>query len=368
MKKSRIYFTCGPTQLYKTVPKHIKALLQNNILSVSHRGQLFMDTYRELTVNLRQLLNIPSAYQIFYLSSSIESMERTLQNCVVKNSFHLTNGAFAEKYFNMSLVLGKKAINYSFLPVEKTNLDEIKIPATSEMICVTQNETSTGVALPMTEIYRLKSRYPKKLIALDIVSSVPCVGIDFSQLDLVFFSVQKAFGLPAGLSVLVVSPSAMEKSLSMEKKGISTGSYHSFSSLKKYADRNQTVATPNVFLLFLLNRVAADFLKYPLKKIRRETHQKAALLYTYFDKHPKYHPAVSAGRFRSVTTIVVNTGADTDKIIASLAKKGMIVSRGYGRNKKTQIRIANYPSHSMNKIKLLLQQFTRGFLIKVVGK
>lgn len=368
MKKPVIYFTCGPTQLYKTVLKHIKSLQEQDILSISHRGQLFMDTYQELTVNLGKLLKIPAAYQIFFLSSSIESMERTLQNCVVKNSFHLTSGAFAEKYFNMSLALGKQAVNHTFLAVERTNLDKIKIPATVEMICATQNETSTGIVLPMSYIYSLKTRYPKILISVDVVSSTPCVDIDFSQLDLVFFSVQKAFGLPAGLSVLVVSPNAMDKSLSMEKKGISTGSYHSFSSLKKYADRNQTVATPNVFLLFLLNRVVADFLKYPLAKIQKETVEKATLLYSYFDKHPKYHPAISARRFRSITTIVVNTGADTDKIIASLAKKGMIVSRGYGQNKKTQIRIANYPSHTMIEIKLLLQFFSRGPLAKGAGK
>ena len=56
---------------------------------------------------------------------------------------------------------------------------------------------------------------------------------------------------------------------------------------------------------------------------------------------------------RSKTTIVANTRIDSGLIIDALTKKGMILGSGYGSMKKSQIRLANFPTHSKEQIEML---------------
>lgn len=345
-----IYFTVGPSQVYPTLFKHIQSALKEEVLSMNHRGPAFKELFVQTTDDLRKLLGIPKSSQIFFLGSALECMERIIQNTVNKESFHIITGAFSKKFYQTAVDYQKKATsaNYS---------EGIKIPKQAEVICLTENETSTGFRIPMEEIHLLKKTYPDKLIAIDVVSSVPYPKIDFNQIDLVFFSVQKGFGLPAGLAVLVVSEKALKQGERVKHEGGSIGSHHSFASLLEKAQIGQTPATPNVLGIYLLNKVVKDMLKVRLQTIRQETQEKANLLYDFFDKMEDLKPAVEQPKYRSQTTIVVNTFGKTKEILERLAKRGIIISKGYGDQKETQIRIANFPAHKLSDVKKLLSAF-----------
>jgi phosphoserine aminotransferase len=194
-------------------------------------------------------------------------------------------------------------------------------------------------------------------VALDVVSSAPYVKVDFKSADMTFFSVQKLFGLPAGLGVMIASPKAFEKSKDLFEKGVSIGSYHNFLVMEEYARKYQTSETPNVLDIYLLGKVSSDFLEKGIDIIRRETEEKARVIYEYFDKHAKYKPSVSEKKFRSLTTIVIDTKGETAKILPYLKERGFIVSSGYGEFKENQIRIANFPSISLEEVERLLQVF-----------
>ncbi len=214
-----IYFTVGPTQLYPNVTGFIKKAIDAEVMSKSHRGAWFQELFIDLTSNLRTLLNIPKSYRIFFVSSGTESMERVIQNIVIKNSFHFVNGAFSERFYKTAKELGKSPELVEAPLGESFDFEKIKIPKKAEIICLTHNETSTGVMLPLEEIYKIKKNNPDKLIALDVVSSIPYVDIDCKKVDIVFFSVQKGFGLPAGLGIIIVSPQGFEKNQFILKNG-----------------------------------------------------------------------------------------------------------------------------------------------------
>ena len=78
MKK--VFFTVGPSQLYQTVPQHIQTALDDYIPSISHRGQQFKEIYKNTAESLRQLMDIPSTHHVFFLGSSVEAMERCIEN------------------------------------------------------------------------------------------------------------------------------------------------------------------------------------------------------------------------------------------------------------------------------------------------
>lgn len=351
MKK--IYFTVGPSQIYPSVHAHIEQGLKEDILSLSHTGKEFIDLYKRTSSSLRILLNIPETYHIFFTGSSTESMERIIGNTVYKNSAHLITGGFAQKFYKTAIDLKKHSVPIE-IPLDKeSNFSKLHIPQDTELLCITENDTSTGMRIPLEAFASIKKNNPGLLIAVDVVSSIPYVKVDYSIVDLAFFSIHKGLGLPAGLGILIVSEAAIEKAQFLYKKGVVIGSHHSFISLAEKEKIFKTPATPNVFYIYLLEKVICDMFTKGIKNIRLETEQKARMIYDFFDKHDKYKPIVHE-LYRSMTTVVIDVQGNAEDIADKLAKRGLIISKGYGINADQHIRIANFPSITKEDIKNLL--------------
>ena len=322
-------------------------------MSKSHRGEWFQALFSDLTSGLRKLLKIPISHHIFFVSSGTECMERIIENTVAKYSLHFVNGAFSKRFYKTAKDLGKSPQNIE-VPLGKSfDFNKIKIPKNSEVICLTHNETSTGVMLSLHEVYKLKRKYPEKLIALDVVSSIPYVDVDYDLVDMVFFSVQKGFGLPAGLGVMIVSPEAFKKSSLLKTKAVVTGSYHSFADLSKYESRKETPETPNVLDMFLLCNVIKDMQKIGIKKIRKLIDNRSKLLEKTVESS-QFSYLVKDGRFRSKTIHVFRDKKDNSQLMQFLEKKHLIVSRGYGELKESFIRLGNFPAHSDSQFRSLI--------------
>jgi phosphoserine aminotransferase len=354
MKKK--YFTPGPSQVYPTVIKYFGTAFKNDIASISHRGKEFQKIYQDLTTGLKKLLNIPEDYHIFIVGSGTEAMERTIQNCVSKYSFHFVNGSFSKRFFATAQELGKHPIAVETSFGEGFSFQEVPILQKTELICFTHNETSTGVMLPAGEIKRVAQKYPEMLVAVDIVSSAPYANLDYKFLDVAFFSVQKLFGLPAGIGIMIVSPRAIKKAQSLLQKGTNIGSYHSFPSLMKFAEKFQTPETPPVIEMYVLGKAIEDMLAIGIYTIRKETEQKAKLLYDFLDSSDTFSTFVKEKQFRSQTVVVADVQKTKKDIKKILSQKGMIVGSGYGEFKEKHIRIANFPTHSIRDAKQLLRE------------
>ena len=182
------------------------------------------------------------------------------------------------------------------LPERPLRSDE-RIPAEMELIAVTHNETSMGVSLPLEYIHSLKAANPQALIVVDAVSSLPFPDFDYSTIDSAFFSVQKGFGLPAGLGVWMVNERCINVAEERLAKGASLGSYHTIPSLKAHAAKFQTPETPNVLAVFLLSKVIGDMLRVGIKRIRTETEYKAAILYKALQEHRYIEPVCHGERY-----------------------------------------------------------------------
>lgn len=350
-----INFTPGPSQLYFTVPDHIRTAFREDIPSLSHRSKKFESIYRDTVDGLRALLGLPADYQIFFAGSATEIWERSIQNLVAVNCFHIVNGSFSKRYFEIAQQLQKQPVKIEFSAGQPFT-DEIPVPSDPEMelIAVTHNETSTGVSTPLDYIYKLRAANPHALLVVDAVSSLPFPDFDYSKIDSTFFSVQKGFGLPAGLGVWMVNDRCMTKADQLLSRGISIGSYHTIPSLKTHALKYQTPETPNVLGIYLLSKVIADMLRHGIKRIRNETEYKANILYQALDMHAYLKPYVTDKAFQSKTVIVADTGEHTERITRLLLDKGLQPGDGYGAAKKNQLRFANFPTHAKEHFELLV--------------
>lgn len=344
-------FSPGPSQLYFTVEDHTRNAFKLGVPSLSHRSNTFESIYQHTQKGLRTLLSIPPSHHIFFTSSATEIWERLIQNCVAKKSTHFVNGAFSEKFFKASQQLNKNA--ELIKAPDGTGFNEPPILDT-ELIGVTHNETSTGVALPKSFIYGLKEKNPNALVCVDAVSSLPYVDFDYSKVDSVYFSVQKGFGMPPGLGVWIVNDACIHKAETLLKGGHAIGTHHTLPNYLKNGRLHQTPETPNSIAIYVLGMVVEDMLRRGIQIIRKETEYKAVILYNALHAHEKLKPFVTEKIYQSPTVIIADCGAQTDLLANYLNQKGFLAGEGYGHLKGKQLRFANFPAHSKEQYELLV--------------
>lgn len=346
----QIYFTPGPSQLYHTYDYHLKKSLNEQIGSISHRSTTFQKIYQETEEALTELLGVPKEFRILFLSSATDIWERIIQNLVADSSHHFVNGAFSQRFFEFAIGLGKKSTQESATPGEEFH--DWSIPEGTELIGVTQNETSTGYSFDPNRLAEIRSNAPDALISLDVVSSTPAVDINFELIDTTYFSVQKSFGMPAGLGVWLINEKAIERARQLQSSGKSMGTYRSLDSLVKSAQKKQTPETPNVVGIYILGKIAQDMLERGIKMIRNETVYKSTLLYQTLEGQNGFAPFVKNKQNRSKTVVVAEC-EQQEKLINDLQRIGLTLGKGYGKFKNDHIRIANFPAHSKEQIELL---------------
>ncbi|RNI23490.1 aminotransferase class V-fold PLP-dependent enzyme [Rufibacter latericius] len=354
-----VYFTPGPAQLYPTVAGHLQNALDQQVFSQSHRSQAFKDLYKRADAGLRALFQLPADYSIYFTGSATEIWERSLQSLTAQNTYHLVNGSFSKKYLDHAKWLDRNAQVLQVPFGQGFSLEDVQVPDGTELLAITQNETSSGVCMPVEDIHALRQRYPEPLISVDIVSGAPYAALDFSQIDMAFFSVQKGFGLPAGLGVWLVNERSRQKAASLEGKQY-TGGHHSLASLQDQYQQFQTPSTPNVLDIYLLAHVVEDMLAKGVDVIRQETEAKAQQLYAFLEESSLFAPFVQEKRHQSPTVVVADVlDRPAAEIISILKKQGFVVGSGYGAFKDKQIRIANFPAILGRQVDDLVQALKR---------
>lgn len=348
-----IYFTPGPSGLYFTVSHHLKEAVKNGIASISHRSKQFEAIYQEAEENLSELLGVPEEYKLLFTSSATEIWERLADSVIPEKSLHLVNGAFSYKFYSVVKNLGKKA---DILEAEWGHF-----PTTEDypgggydLVGVTHNETSTGVKTPLDTVYKLKDDFPGALLAIDCVSSLPVVDFDYTRVDTIYASVQKAFGLPAGLGVWLINQATEDKVRQLHKLGKVRNSSNSLINLLNNHKKYQTPFTPNILNIYLLAKVTRDMIMRGIGQIRNDSIYKSAILYNLLDTHPSLDAFVENKQLRSDTIVVIDSGNATERLIDYLSAHKMIVGSGYGKMKGKQVRIANFPTHSKEQFEMLV--------------
>lgn len=357
MKK--VYFTPGPAQLFPSVADHLQTALDEQIGSISHRSKQFRQLYQHADEQLRTLLNIPAGSGIFFTGSATEIWERIITNCVEKESFHLVNGAFSKRFYEFSLDSNKQANKMEVVFGQGFNAKDVFVPVGAELVCVTHNETSSGVSMPAEEIHALKKAHPEKLFVVDAVSSAPYPNLDLSLIDSMFFSVQKAFGMPAGLGIWIANEKCLAKAEELKSKGISIGAHHNLPTLFKNYKNFETPATPNVIGIYLLGKIAEEMNRKGVAAIRRETDERAKALYAAVEKSSMLDIFVQNPAHRSPTVVVANTRKAPAEVMDQLKATGNIIGGGYGTYKDKQVRIANFPANTPEEVEKLIVELEK---------
>ena len=342
-------FTPGPTEV------RTELLQQLSTAQIHHRTEEFSRVYDDIQVNLQKLLYTDNPVLLFS-SSSTGAMEAAVTNGVKKRCLNFVNGAFSDRWHQITKKNGVPC-DKAQIPWDqaiKPELVEKRLNSGNyDAITVVLNETSTGLMNPIKEIGEVVKKFDDVLFLVDAVSGMAGteIRVDDWGIDMCLAGVQKAFALPAGLTVASVSKKLLKRSETVENRSY----YFNLPLLYKYHQRSQTRTTPAIPQIFALQKQLNDIVDDEGIENRFERHKEMAeyvqnWALKYFDIY-----AEEGYWSNTVTCIENNRGIDVSNLINELVEKYNIrIANGYGDLKNKAFRIGHMGDLSLVDIKGLL--------------
>ena len=350
-KKPPRLFIPGPVKVDEDVLRQLARP------TLGHRGKEYAQLHGETVDMLKKILFTDQ--NVFLSTSSASGIwEAAIRNCVAMDETVLCTmcGAFSDKWADVVRSCGRKTDELKVewgTPVLPEMIDEKLATGKYAAITLVYNETSTGLSNPVYEISKMmKEKYPDVLVFVDSVSAMVGLPLHFDDLgwDITFASVQKAFAIPPGLAVAVVSDRAMKKTETVPDRGY----YFDFQLIAKSAAKNQTLTTPNVPHIMALN--------YQCKKLVAEGMENVWARHKEMGQFVRAWAKENFELFcdekyasNTLTTIKNNKGINVAETIAAIQQKhNTIFGNGYGSLKEKAFRIAHMGDINMNGLKELL--------------
>jgi aspartate aminotransferase-like enzyme len=327
-------FIPGPTEVRS---ENLAALAKPQI---GHRGDEFKELYTRVVPKLQKLLETADPVFLFTCSST-GVWEAAIRNGVKERVLCCMQGAFSDRWLKVAEANGKEAVPLKVewgRAITAPMIDKELSTGRFDAITVVHNETSTGVMNRLDEIAAVLRKYPDVTFLVDAVSSMAGVRIpvDEWRIDVCLAGLQKAFALPAGLTVASVSSRALDKAKTVKNRGY----YFDFLDMLKYAERGQTPATPAIPQIQALDAQLDDILvETPTARFERHD----ALGRIVRDWARRHFAVFAEEGYESPTlTCIANTrGISVAGLNKELGKQWAAISNGYGDLKEKTFRIAH---------------------------
>jgi len=310
--------------------------------TIGHRGKDFEELYASVQPGLQK---IAKTTRPVYLNtaSAWGAMEGSIRNLTRKKVLNLCCGAFSDKWYDVSLRCGKEAEKVQVEWGEAITPDLVRAKLAEggfDTVTLVHNETSTGVLNPLEDIVKAIREFDDIMIIVDTVSSFSAIPIEVEKLglDVMLCGVQKALALPPGLSLMVVSEAALERSKELKDRGY----YFDFHEFEKNHGKNNTPSTPAIPHIYALRERVEFMLAEGLENRYARHAATNAMTHDWVAKHGFEHFAPEGYRSKTLTCIANNLEIDVPGFVKAVrAKHNLLINGGYGKAKGLTFRLSN---------------------------
>ena len=312
-----------------------------SLMGTSHRQAPIKNLVAEVQNGLLELFRAPTGYEIVLGNGgSTAFWDVAAYSLAEGNSQALVHGEFSSKFAN-----SLKAPFLGELTVRKGDpgsRSELIATSLTNTYVYPQNETSTGVVSP---VQRVAGADAGALFLTDATSAAGGIDFDARNTDVYYFAPQKNFAADGGLWLALLSPEAVVRA---EKIAESDRYIPEFLSLKTAIDNsrlNQTLNTPAISTLFLLNEQVKWINESGgLKWADGKTKSNSKVLYDWAAESSLITPFVTEPDHRSqiVVTLEFDSTVDTAELIRVLRANGIVDVDPYRKMGKNQLRIATF--------------------------
>lgn len=321
---------------------------------IGHRMKEYAELHGRVTSHLKRLMST-EARVFLSTSSAFGAMEGAVRNLVKGRCANFCNGAFSDKWHDVTKRCGKEADAVKVpwgQPITAELVDATLATGRYDSITLIHNETSTGVVSPLPEIAAILRKYPDIVSIVDTVSSMSAMPIMLDELgiDCCIFGVQKAFALPPGLAVLTASDKALERAKTVENRGY----YFDFMEFAANDEKDNTPSTPCISLIYgldcQLQRIFAEGLEARWARHR----SMADRTRSWALAHGFELFAPEGARSVTLTSITNSRGVDLAGIKKRLGEAGYAFDDGYGKLKGQVFRIAHMGDLQLSELEEFL--------------
>ena len=337
-------FGCGPS---KVRPEQLARLAgAGDVMGTSHRQKPVKSIVGRVRSGLRDLFSIPDGYEVVLgVGGTTAFWDAAAAGLVREKSLHLTYGEFSSKFASVT-----KGAPFLADPIvvsaDPGSAPEPTSDPSADLIGWAHNETSTGVAVPVTR----PSGSGDALVAVDATSGAGGLPVRISESDVYYFAPQKCFASDGGLWIAIMSPAALERvgQIDADKPGGRwIPEFLSLSTALDNSRKDQTYNTPAVATLLLL----ADQIEWMnagggLDWATGRTKDSSDRLYTWAEESSFATPFVAdpAHRSRVVGTVDFDENIDAAAIAATLRANGVVDTEPYRKLGRNQLRIGMFPA------------------------
>jgi phosphoserine aminotransferase len=336
-------FGCGPSRVR---PDAVEMLAGSagHFLGTSHRQAAVQFKVGEVRNGLAELFSLPDGYEVLLGNGGTTAFwDAATFGLVERRSQHLSFGEFSSKFAAATAAaphLGEPEI----VTAEPGDHPLPHATGGVDAYCLTHNETSTGVAMPLE---RPAGADDGALVLVDATSAAGGLRFDPSQVDVYYFAPQKCLASDGGLWLAACSPAAIERIERIDASGRWTPAFLDLKIALDNSRKDQTYNTPALATLFL----AAEQIRWILEHGGLEfsagrCDRSAAAVYEWADAHERATPFVTdpAKRSHVVATVDFDEGVDAAALAAVLRSNGILDVEPYRKLGRNQLRIALFPA------------------------
>jgi phosphoserine aminotransferase len=344
-------FGSGPS---KVRTESVAALVAtgDTYLGTSHRQSAVRSVVGRLRAGIAELFSLPEGYEVVFGNGGAAYFwDVALFSLIERRSQHLTFGNFSESFATMA-ARASHLDAPDIIESPAGTHPQAKLNPDVDVYALTQNETSTGVAM---EISRPVPAH-EGLVLVDATSAAGGMRVDAGQYDVYYFSPQKCFGADGGLWIAICSPAALERVDRIKATGRWIPESLSLATAVENAKLNQTYNTPGLATLFLMVDQTDWILGHGgLEWAASRCETSTNILYGWAEKSEYATPFVAdhADRSPVVATIDLDETVDAKSVNKVLRANGIVDTEPYRRLGRNQLRIAVYPNVDPDDVTIL---------------
>lgn len=335
-------FGSGPSKVQASAVAALGAT-GGTLLGTSHRQAPVRALVGRIRAGLAELLGLPDGYEIVLGNGgSTAFWDAAAFGLIRHRAQHLVCGEFSAKFAKVAEgapFLGEQSVIRS----EYGSAPRAHAEAGADTYAWAQNETSTGVVLPVD---RIAGADAGALMLVDATSAAGGIAIDIAQADVYYFAPQKAFAAEGGLWLAAFSPAARDRVGELKASRWLPPSLDLTLAIDN-SRKDQTYNTPAVASLWLLAHqvdwlLAQGGLDWAVKR----TADSSSRLYDWAEAAAYTTPFVTDPALRSpmVGTIDFDASVDAAAVAAALRANGIVDTEPYRALGRNQLRIGMYPA------------------------
>ncbi|MGO9198145.1 MAG: phosphoserine transaminase [Acidimicrobiales bacterium] len=326
-------------------------------LGTSHRQPTVRNVVGRVRDGVSELFGAPDGYEVLLGNGGTTAFWDAATFCLIEqHSQHLTFGEFSSKFAEAAATaphLGEPTM----IKAEPGSHPQSRADETVDAYALTQNETSTGVAMPLVRPQHADGAVAEGLVLVDATSAAGGIGFDPLETDAYYFAPQKCFGSEGGLFCALLSPAAAERIERVSGQRW-VPAFLDLGIALTNSRQNQTYNTPALATL-LLFALQLEWMNDQggLKWSSGRCDQSAETLYRWAERTAYTTPFVSDPDKRShvVGTIDFDESVDAAQVASTLRANGVVDTEPYRKLGRNQLRIAMFPAIEPSDIARLVQ-------------